>query len=801
MRLSTRALFAAIGPALVAISLCGSTWRPGTDSLHDPAGNNNPFREGLRLYRNGDFTGASRMFQQAAALDARDGLPGPAALNWSNAGGAELAHLNFRAALPFFLKARTIAKESGLRVPLLAAANNLASLYLEMGDPESTVRVAREALNSVDLKKAMAEDQAGKNLGVVPKLKYQLAAGLSKLHRFEEARVVYREAIDGIAELGDLEETARVLGNFGSDCLDAGYLDDADAALSEGLRLVRLHQLDGAANILRPLAKLRSRQRDIRSAAALFDAAIDAPPDITTRWDLYTDRGEFRLSHDDLRGALADFHEARRVAAEMRADIVPADRDRVTLEGNLSRITTGLIEAGNRLAEETNNHSLLSATFDAAEQDRIWSLRALIPAENDWRSHLPPAYWDRLAHYQALERSMLETTSPALESQAAEVGAELRNMEAAAANEAHTAPPNGSASAMAHVQSVLDSDSVLFSFHLGATAGWVWAVDRNRAAVYRIPGREVLAPAIDEFTRAARKGEASLAARDLYRMLFGTVASGYLAHRRWLLEPDGRLYDLPFAALMVNDDFLFQRAAIETIPGALMLQPRQPFADGGFLGVGDAIYNTADSRYQGARGKPAVLLPRLTNTGEEIAACSREWRSSRTRLLTGSDANPDTLRVALASNPAVIHFATHIVSGTGPHASGMIALSLDPSASMRLVGPVEVTAHPIAPGLVVLNGCHSAEGETLPGVGLMGLTRAWIAAGARAVVATRWDIPDQEGAEMMIEFYRALRAAPAGGPVDALQQAQRKLLLAQQQEPAKRLNPAVWGAYFVLGRE
>jgi CHAT domain-containing protein len=76
----------------------------------------------------------------------------------------------------------------------------------------------------------------------------------------------------------------------------------------------------------------------------------------------------------------------------------------------------------------------------------------------------------------------------------------------------------------------------------------------------------------------------------------------------------------------------------------------------------------------------------------------------------------------------------------------------------------------------------------------MGLTRAWIAAGARAVVATRWDIPDEAAAAMMVEFYRALRTLPAGGPAWALRQAQWKLM-------REHLNPSVWGAYFVLGRE
>src|SRR5271166_4406751 len=93
VRLSIRGLVAIIGPALVAITLCGSTWRPQTDSRHSPAADA-LLGEGVRLYKAGQFTAAGRAFQEAAARAEREGLPHSAAMNWSNAGGAELAHLN-----------------------------------------------------------------------------------------------------------------------------------------------------------------------------------------------------------------------------------------------------------------------------------------------------------------------------------------------------------------------------------------------------------------------------------------------------------------------------------------------------------------------------------------------------------------------------------------------------------------------------------------------------------------------------------------------------------------------------------
>ena len=103
-------------------------------------------------------------------------------------------------------------------------------------------------------------------------------------------------------------------------------------------------------------------------------------------------------------------------------------------------------------------------------------------------------------------------------------------------------------------------------------------------------------------------------------------------------------------------------------------------------------------------------------------------------------------------------------------------------------------------GLVVLSGCSSA-GEALPAEGLMGLTRAWLAGGARAVIATQWPTPDDSG-ELFRSFYGALRALPGSGSYAvraalALQQAQREML----RSGSWRSDPRYWAAYFVLGKD
>ena len=324
--------------------------------------------------------------------------------------------------------------------------------------------------------------------------------------------------------------------------------------------------------------------------------------------------------------------------------------------------------------------------------------------------------------------------------------------------------------------------------------------------VYALPGREQIRGEVADFTRTLQEGSDSTASGlRLYRTLFGAVPTKVLAAKRWYLEPDGPLYDLPFAALPVSANegrpaYLVEQAALQSIPGALLMEQGTIPANGSFVGIGDPVFNGADPRYRGnstrAAMNNALTLPRLPNTGAEIAACSRAWGSQSSELLTGPAANLDGVESALATSPAVIHFATHVIPAHREFGTGLIALGLDSQGGIGLMGPDDITARQIGGALVVMDGCHSARGEALPGSGLMGLTRAWIGAGANAVISTRWDVPDESAQSLMVNFYRALQRAPRGNPALALREAQ----LAALRSGGPEREPFRWAGYFLLSR-
>jgi CHAT domain-containing protein/tetratricopeptide (TPR) repeat protein len=721
---------------------------------------------------------------------------------------------HYREALQEYLAAKQALSSSIEPKWLFGIDVSLSSLYTQLGEYDAAIDVAKHALAEVPAR----EEDANRALALVV-----LATLYAQQGNAAAARELFRQGILEADRFGDSELRSNARDRLGCEFLLDGQLSQAEDLLLDAYRIRKLNRLPSLGESYRNLGILRMEQGELRSASALLDAAIaesKSPRGRIPKWRFYQARGRLRLAEGNIRQAHADFRLALELVRNYRLAVPASDAIRIGLEGLLQDVYAAFAETGSRLYFERSRAGLARETFEAVEENRAASLGARLNERPLLRRQLPPVYWERMAELESAESAAFLDSGDGPRKEMRRLRGSIIELESKAGGAGFTSRPD----LLERTQRSLDGGTILLSFHLAQPDSSLWVVSKSGLWLYRLPDRAEVTRQVSLFRRAVLKGggEAGSAGRELYRTLFGALGPEHRDKVRWLLSLDEGLFDLPFAALVIEEApgkpvYLIERHSIRIVSGAGMWAARPSRENriaGAFVGIGDAIYNTADVRWQGRINEQApswliqklgwswkvnaaapltLGLSRLSGSGTEIDACAREW-DSQPVLLKGRDATTQNIRRAVAARPAVIHFATHILQALERSSGAQIALSVSESGREELLGPAEIGGWNADAGLVVLSGCSSGAAAVRPGAGLMGLTRAWLMAGARAVVATEWSTPDDVGV-FFRRFYQQLRRSPVHDPADALRAAQIEALRSHDW----RSQPSFWAGYFALG--
>ena len=368
----------------------------------------------------------------------------------------------------------------------------------------------------------------------------------------------------------------------------------------------------------------------------------------------------------------------------------------------------------------------------------------------------------------------------------------------------------------ADIQALAGKGTQLLVYSLGQERSYVWLLDAETIQAFELPGRE----AIDALARRVHRRMATVDARagvgpypealSLSWMLVAPVLEKLQANRLVII-PDGALHYLPFAAMPLPVEgesvsgTLGDRFEILYLPSASALinqrrhQPQQRPVPKLLAIFADPIFDAGDPRVtlqteptRNDENLPGLArLPATRREAESIAALAQ---GQSVRMALGFEAARTNLTDL--ANYRFVHFATHgIIDATRPELSGLIlsqrderGRSLDGFLRLHDIYNLDLNAE-----LVVLSGCETALGRELRGEGMVGLTRGFMYAGARGVVASLWPVPDSATAALMHHFYAAMLNDNLP-PAAALRSAQGVI----KQQPQWR-EPYFWAAFIYQG--
>ena len=381
---------------------------------------------------------------------------------------------------------------------------------------------------------------------------------------------------------------------------------------------------------------------------------------------------------------------------------------------------------------------------------------------------------------------------------------------------------DGSGSIQAAVETI-PGDVTVIEYWLGNENAWAWVITRGKVRMINLGESNRLETAARDLYAGlgsfatVREEERRRLAANLYALAIDPLPADAVQSANLVIIPDGALHYIPFSVLgkVVNGEirYLIDGHTVASTPSLAALAAQgvrktQPRANQVLI-VSDPVYSATDERISATRqpvvatmasARPASFsarsgagdshFERLPGTAREAQAISALFTPAEVDALSGLDASREAFLSRDLSRYRIIHVAAHAISDAeAPRLSTLVLSTVDKygRATSGNIFSGELLLRKINAEVFVLSACDTAVGREVAGEGLLGLRYAALAAGAKSVVASMWQLPDRPAAELMAAFYSHL-IRDHESPTRALAEATREARRSFQ-------DPALWGAF------
>lgn len=748
----------------------------------------------------------------------------------------------------------------------------------QLGELQTSVELTENGLRLArEIKNREHEGSALNNLGVTYK----------ELGDYEKGILYLNQALDIQRETNDKGGEAIVLNNLGSCYLLSGDLAKAEVLYLQSIVLRRaVKDRRGEGNVLNNLGQVYARRDNYAKAVETLEQALairrelgDKTGEAVTLRNLgksYRELGDKpkAVGYYEQANSLARQLGDRRVEAESAYGLALAERER----GNLRRAIE-TVESGLALIEQTRNElvnpelravyfasvlqyyelytDLLAERYEkeknetdvalALETNERARARSLVELLREARVNIKQGVdlksleqaqdlQEKLSlQYRRRTAALAQKAKPeTLAKITGDINTLTGELEAAQtkirrANPRYADLTQGATASAKEIQSLLDNETVLLEYKLGAARSFLWLVTKDTIKIYTLPGRAEIEKTARDFYDAtilrdkSKEVETAKLSNKLGQILLAPVAAN-IENKRLAIVADGVLQFIPFASLqspkskIQSPKFLIETNEIVVLPSASVLAElrrnsnKTKLPEKTIAVFADPIFEANDPRLSNVSGNVAVksdqlklvsrdfnfgeTLPRLLSSREEARNISKFAPKNQAVSNVDFDASRANAMSENLANYRILHFATHGLLDTAhPEFSGLVFSLYDKNGKAQdgFLRLNQIYNLNLNSDLVVLSACQTALGKDVRGEGLIGLTRGFMYAGAKRVVASLWKVDDAATAEFMKRFYQNFLQKNLS-PASALRQTQNEM-----KQILRFKSPYYWAGFTLQG--
>jgi len=714
---------------------------------------------GLVYYALGDHAKALSIYERALAAQVALGDKAGAAGTLGNLGLVHYGAGDYAKALSTYERALAAMVALGNEAMAATTLGNIGLVYYELGDYPKALSTHEQALAA----QVALSDKAGaaRTLGAIGSVHCELGD-------YVKALAIHERALTALESLGDKAGAASALGNIGVVYESLGDYAKALSSYERALAALEALGIEAmAAKTLGNIGVIFSLQGNHARALSTCERALAAQVALGDKAGAATTLGNIAVVYSSKGDYAKALSFARRAVLQL-ATVVAGHGAEVGAGARESHASIYDVGAYAAIAQE--DPSELSFFLESGRAAAL--LEGLKARETLWSAVVPPdlhaaeakAHGAEVRAQRALRaatdtgnRSEIRARRSELAAAREDVSAVIERIQREAKAASRLVYPQ--ASSLDAIQATLGEDEALVLYVMPAEHAVALVVTSSDARIVPLGETEAIGSMLEklalgnQFTRDRSRGVHAVPGGEGSAGLSGALAA--LRERlvtplklsretkRVIVSPVGELACLPFVLVLPGREVAY--APSGTTLG--VLRDDRVRIGKGLLALGDPDYS--QERDPATR---VVLLRgnRLT----PLPATRAEAKSIGSSVLLGAEANETSLRNVLKKRKRwrAVHFACHgLIDPERPMLSAL-ALTADKESDGFLTA-LEIFRMRIPADLVVLSACETGKGKIYKTEGIVGLTRAFMFAGAPRVIVSLWKVDDEATRALMVKFY------------------------------------------------